>query len=132
MPTLTETIAQELLAAADEPSRLEAVLRQYGRSKGPLYHALARATALLTEHLTRLSHESKEAEKECRERQQHLRVAEQELASMEQGWATKAKELTAIDERLQERQEFPDQANKLAGAKWTIDRTFKLAFALTI
>ena len=114
MATLTETIAQELLAAADEPSRLDAVLRQYGHSKGPLYHALAQATALLTERLTGLSHESKEAEKECRERQQHLRVAEQELASMEQGWATKAQELTAIDERLQERQELLDQANKLA------------------
>lgn len=54
MANLTETITSHLLEAAIEPDGLAAVLHRHSRSKGPLYHALAQATAELARRMADL------------------------------------------------------------------------------
>ena len=55
MATLTETIANELLDALDDPDGLERVMTQHRGSKGPLYGGLARATMWLHQHVHELN-----------------------------------------------------------------------------
>lgn len=51
MATLKANITQELLDSVDDPSGLEAILKRHGRSKGPLYLALAESTSELRQRL---------------------------------------------------------------------------------
>ena len=64
METRTEAIARELLNAALDPGGLPAVLRRHSRSKGPLYLALAEATAEMTSRLEKISEETGEAKRQ--------------------------------------------------------------------
>ena len=52
---LTTTIEQELLNAAHSGRDLYQIMRRHGRTKGPYYQALARATATLEGELSNLS-----------------------------------------------------------------------------
>jgi len=91
MNTLTNEITRELLDAVGNPAGLEAVFQQHSHSKGPFYHALAQATASLTEHFSTLAQKCKEAEKEYQQRQQQAKGTKQELASLEQGRVARPK-----------------------------------------
>ncbi len=115
MNTLTNEITQELLDAVGNPAGLEAVFQQHSHSKGPFYHALAQATASLTERFSTLAQKCKEAEKEYQQRQQQAKGTKQELASLEQGRAAKAKELAALEGQVKGKKELLDQAGALGG-----------------
>lgn len=125
MGTLTETITSELLDAMDSPGGPEVVLTRYSRSKGPLYSALARATDSLTQRLSTVIEKTRKAEheyqaqeqqarKEYQESQDQIKAKKLQLNRLQQQCETKAKELMALDEKLDQRKELLDQAESLA------------------
>ena len=59
METLKETIRREILDTVHDEDRLRSVLKNRGRSKGPLYLALAEATAEMIERLEKAHEEAK-------------------------------------------------------------------------
>ena len=80
--TLKETIAQEFLDSAGDPSRLEEVFRRFSHSKGPLYGGLAQATSQMELRFEEAVSEVFEAEAEKQGLQQQLdslREQKQEL-----------------------------------------------------
>ena len=115
MVTLTEKIAQQLLDATDNPAALEAVFQQHSHSKGPLYSALAQATATLKGRFSTLAQKCKGAETEYQECHQQGKAAKEQLASLEKARAAKAKELAELEEKVKGTKELLDQAKALAG-----------------
>ncbi|MFH1141996.1 MAG: hypothetical protein V1724_10150 [Chloroflexota bacterium] len=89
MTTMTEQITQELLDAADQGTPIDDVLKAHAASKGPLYNALAAATAQMSgrllnqtrrEQTLRSSCAALEAQKEAEEtRCQELKLQAQFL-----------------------------------------------------
>ncbi len=70
--TLTEKITSELLDAADDSDKIEAVFARHAHSKEPLYSALAKATATLQERLKALAEQERESQVRHQEQQQKV------------------------------------------------------------
>jgi chromosome segregation ATPase len=99
----------------DNPAELQKVFGQYSHTKGPFYHALAQATASLTERFNAVSENCTVAENRCQERRQETESAEQQLSRLEQVHAAKIKELATLDGKLKGKKKLLDQATALDG-----------------
>lgn len=126
MVTLTEKITQQLLDAADDPAGLEAVFQQHGHSKGPLYSALAQATATLKDRFPDLAQKCKGAETECQEYRQQGKEAKEGLTSLEEARAAKAKELAELEEKAEEKKELLKRARALTEMGFGSDELSRL------
>ena len=105
--TRTETIAEQLLAAVDDPDRLSAIFERYAGSKGPLYNALAVATKHLREEFTGL------AERVNRFRQQHTDL-DREVDHLDRRAGERQRELQHVEQRLREGRLLLDRLDRLA------------------
>jgi predicted nuclease with TOPRIM domain len=114
MTTLTDKITHELLDCVGNPAGLEKVLGHYGKSKGPLYGALAQATASLREQLVNLSEKAAEAQAEYEEEKERREAVSNELAALQEEQTLKADELQAVEAKLEEAKGIVGQAGVLA------------------
>lgn len=137
MATLTQTITEELLAAARDPGAVDAVLRQHARSKGPLYLALVQATSTLAARLSALAQEEKafqqrraeaqrQAEQEEQEKTQRLQALREELAGIEAAVADRHGELDRLGRQVDQHRALVDRAERLAGLGFTTDHLERL------
>jgi chromosome segregation ATPase len=126
MATLTQTITEQLLEAADNPVQIEGTLKKHCHSKGPLYIALAQATTSLTEQLQMLSQKCGQAREELEEQLGQAKAAEQKLAQVNRAAEEKGKELASLNERLEQNQALQDQAEALRGLGFGPDELTKL------
>lgn len=124
--TRTEQIAQELLDAVDRPDQVDAVLARHVGSKGPLYAALARATATLKEQLPGLAQKAKEAQDQCRTRQEQVKVFDREVASRRQQRGALAKEIVKTEAKLKENRDLLGQVARLKAQGFGPDELARL------
>ncbi len=135
--TVAETIEAELLDAAVDPARLAEVFAHHGKSKGPFYIALARATATLRERFVSHANEFEEAqaraEADLRKLQeQHRRVRDQAsaarkaLSGTERERTAKEKHLSKLVHEVDRHKEPLEQAERLGKMSFGPDRLRQL------
>jgi hypothetical protein len=116
---VTGTIEGELLNAAHSGRDLDEIMRQYGRTKGPLYQALARATTTIKSELSDLSDALSHAQRETaalRKEGDSLRLQRDRLQTeIEQA----QRDLQARRQQLAEVEPLLDQARELRGLGFT-------------
>jgi hypothetical protein len=130
MKTLTESIYDELMAAAKEPAGLSAVLKKHSHSKGPLYIALAQATNSIIEQYNHISNQLQQAETDHEQRQQEMKLAEQKLVDLNISTKKKAGEQAALEEKVKQSKEIVDRVKALAGLGFGLEELTKLKAVL--
>ena len=123
---VTSTIEQELLEAARSGRDLDEIMRQYGRTKGPFYKALATATATLQSEVSNLSHSLSEAQRNLealRAEGDSLRLQRDRLQTeIEQA----QRDLQDRRRQLADVEPLLDQARELQGLDFTEDHLRQL------
>lgn len=110
---LTELIEQELLATLDGGTDPQEIMRRYSGSKGPLYAALAKATAEATRRFT-VERQRLQETQGRRKRAEELSVEAGRLAKEgERQQKAAQKELERLGAAIQVRQGLLDRANGL-------------------
>ena len=126
MATLTETIVEKLLDAVDDPAELQCVLQEHGHSKGPLYLALAQATTQLVERLAELSTKCQEVREDYQRKQAAVQASEAKLADLDRRLSARTDELTALEQRVEQKKAVLDQAKVLHGLGFGLDELTRL------
>ncbi|MBI4303513.1 MAG: hypothetical protein HY665_04160 [Chloroflexi bacterium] len=126
MPTITETIREELLGCVNDPAAVESVLQKHSHSKGPAYTALAQATTVLTQQLKSLAEKNAAAEKDYAHRQQAIKSAEVKEAELNTAIDQKTKELASISGQLEQKKQVLGQAKELAAMGFGHDELDRL------
>jgi hypothetical protein len=129
--TQTEDIYEKLLAAAGDPVAIEEVFHNYGNSKGPFYAALAKATASLQEQFHDISQKCSDADMSYQKKQEQINVADQQLTGINQSIDGKTKEITLLNNKIDEKQTLLDEAKMIAGLGFGTKQLVQLREALS-
>ena len=124
--TLTEQITERLLDAVDEPGGLDAVYREFSKSRGPYYGALAAATAELQEQFESASDVYKDLAAEHRELTQDVTVLHDQQIELQKSVQTLAGEVQTAEQRLEESHESLDWLDQLTNAGFGPDELSRI------
>jgi hypothetical protein len=127
---LTDLIEQELLATLDGEGDPDAVLSRHAGSKGPLYAALARATAAATARFGEVRDKLREAQARLRDTEKSATEAEKRASQTERRASAAEKRLASAESALAERQVLLDRADALRAAGFEADALARLGEAL--
>ena len=98
---LTDVITQELLAAFDTGTDPQPILARYSGSKGPLYAALARATAAATTRLQTVMADAQAAEARRTAAEQAQAAATRDTAAARRSLQAVTRQHTALTQTLE-------------------------------
>ncbi len=127
---LTALIEQELLATLDGDGDPQAVLDRHAGSKGPLYAALARATAAATARFGEARGKLRETQARLRETDKSATDGEKRAAQAERRASAAEKRLATADTALAERQALLDRVDALQAAGFGKDALARLGEVL--
>ena len=127
---LTDIVEQELLATLDGSGDPQAVLDRYADSKGPLYPAVARATAQATARFGDARGKLREAQARLQATEAQARDAEKRAVQAKRQAATADKRLASPDAALARRQSLLDRADALQAAGFDAAALARLVEAL--
>jgi hypothetical protein len=113
MATLTETIYEKLMAAAGDPMAIKDVFQEFNSSKGPFFGALGKARGLLQEQVKNITQKCQDADNYYQERQQQIKIADQNLSTINHLIEEKKKEETTLDSRITAKKELLDEAKAI-------------------
>ena len=111
---LASTITEELLDTVGVPAELAAVLQRHTRSKGPLYAALAKATAQLRRWLEKLRQETSKLENRRKRTSDQVEGLEERRTELDGKIKTLAQQVEHAETRLSEVDGFLAQTGRLA------------------
>jgi hypothetical protein len=127
---LTDLIEQELLATLDGEGDPQAVLDRHAASKGPLYAALARATAQATARFAEVRGKLRESQARGRAAAAQASDAEKRAGLAERRASAAEKRLASAEGALAQRQALVGRADALRGAGFDGDALRRLGEAL--
>ncbi len=127
---LTHIIEQELLATLDGEGDPQAVLDRHAGSKGPLYAALARATAAATARFGEVRGKLREIQARLRETEKGATEAEKRATQAERRASAAEKRLAFAEKAVAERQALLDRADALQVAGFDADALARLGEVL--
>ena len=110
---LTDIIEQDLLATLAGDGDPQAVLDRHAGSKGPLYVALARATAQATAGFAEVWGRVREAQAHRKDAEEHAKESEKRAREAERRASAAEKRLAAAEAGLCERQALLERADAL-------------------
>ena len=113
---LTDIIEEELLATLDGGADPQAVMNRYAGSKGPLYAALARATAEATVRFGEVRGKLRDAQSRRQATEAQAKDAEKRATEAGRRAASAEKRLASAGVALQKRQAMLDRADALQAA----------------
>jgi archaellum component FlaC len=113
--TLTQTIKQTLLDAANDPAELCAAMKKYSHSKGPLYLALAEATSVMSDKLMSLNLTCEQITQKYEEYHNKSVLLQNSVNAISRSIDDKEKEIESIDQALSGKKTVLDYVNKIAG-----------------
>ena len=111
--TLTEQIVEELLNAVDD-GNVDEVLKKYSYSKGPLYHALAQATAELEGRLYILEETSEKAMTEYEQAEAKTQTMQARVAELIAQEKKLCEHLSLYDRKTRKQEELLNCVDSLA------------------
>ncbi len=127
--SIKETITKELLDRIDDPAGLEEVLKRHGRSKGPLYSALAEATAQLRRQYESLVQETQRLAARQAQAESEISVLEGRQRSLGLKARGMEKDIGQKEARLSEVRGLIETADRLEGqgfGKDNLEQLFNL------
>lgn len=113
---LTDVIEAELLATLDGDGDPQVVLDRFAGSKGPLYTALARATAQAAERFAAVRTKLRDAQDRRRQAEGHARECEERAEKAERLLASSEQRLSSAERVLARHQALLDRADELHAA----------------
>ena len=128
---LTDIIEEELLATLDGDGDPQAVLDRHAGSKGPLYAALARATAEATVRFGEVRGKLRDAQSRRQATEAQAKDAEKRATEAGRRAASAEKRLASAGVALQKRQALLDRAAALQAAGFDAAALGRLSDALT-
>ena len=127
---LTDIIEQDLLATLAGDGDPQAVLDRHAGSKGPLYLALARATAQATDRLADVRTQLHDAQAHCRDADEHANQSEKRATQADRRALSAEKRLVSAEAALRKRQALLDRADALQATGFDADALGLLGNAL--
>ena len=127
---LTDLIEEELLATLDGEGDPQAILARHAGSKGPLYAAVARATAVATGRFGEVRGKLRDAQARLRTAEAQATDADQRAAQAERRASAAEKRLASAEAALADRQGLIARADALRTAGFDEDALVRLGDAL--
>jgi len=128
--TIKDTIIEQLLDCADDPSGLAEVLKRHGRSKGPLYLALAEATGLLSSGLQTIADTKQAAQQELDGLHTEVKTLQERRQALDQIAQGLDRDIGQKEARLSEVWGLIETADRLEGQGFGKDNLEQLPISL--